>query len=216
MPSVAPISEAMKRIKPSPTIAMTDLARALKAQGRDIISLSVGEPDFDTPDNIKQAAIEAIKQVKARYFRFMDMREWEAMGQVFTKDAVFDCSVGFQHVPLGGEPIGVVGPVTQGREAIIAWIADAFVRQTSVHHGHGHEIQIDSDSEAQGIVAMQDYIYAPDRTTLLLKAAGHYHETYRFEDGQWRIATSRLTRLVNHVAPAFYTAGVDAPQGAVG
>ncbi len=67
MPAVAPISEAMKRIKPSPTIAMTDLARTLKAQGRDIISLSVGEPDFDTPDNIKEAAIAAIRRGETKY-----------------------------------------------------------------------------------------------------------------------------------------------------
>ena len=67
MPAVAPISQAMQRIKPSPTIAMTDLARALKAQGRDIISLSVGEPDFDTPQNIKDAAIAAINRGETKY-----------------------------------------------------------------------------------------------------------------------------------------------------
>ncbi|MGE0828605.1 MAG: pyridoxal phosphate-dependent aminotransferase [Hyphomonadaceae bacterium] len=63
----APVSAALKRIKPSPTIAMTAKARALKAAGRDIISLSVGEPDFDTPENIKEAAIRAMREGKTKY-----------------------------------------------------------------------------------------------------------------------------------------------------
>lgn len=55
------------RIKPSPTLAMSALAAQLKAQGRDIISLSVGEPDFDTPQHIQEAGIEAIRTGKTRY-----------------------------------------------------------------------------------------------------------------------------------------------------
>lgn len=61
------ISQSLKRIKPSPTIAVTNKARELKAAGRDIIGLGAGEPDFDTPDNIKQAAIEAIKRGETKY-----------------------------------------------------------------------------------------------------------------------------------------------------
>ena len=56
------LADALNRVKPSATIAVTQKARELKAQGREIISLSVGEPDFDTPDNIKNAAIEAIRR----------------------------------------------------------------------------------------------------------------------------------------------------------
>jgi aspartate aminotransferase len=63
----APVSAALRRIKPSPTIAMTTKARALKAEGRDVISLSVGEPDFDTPENIKDAAIRAMREGKTKY-----------------------------------------------------------------------------------------------------------------------------------------------------
>jgi aspartate aminotransferase len=51
------IAERLDRIKPSPTIAVTTKARDLKAAGRDVIGLGAGEPDFDTPDNIKAAAI---------------------------------------------------------------------------------------------------------------------------------------------------------------
>src|SRR5215510_9367063 len=59
------LADSLKRIKPSPTIAVTDKARALKAAGRDVIGLGAGEPDFDTPDNIKQAAVKAIMSGKA-------------------------------------------------------------------------------------------------------------------------------------------------------
>ena len=53
------LADALSRIKPSATIAVTQMARELKAQGKDVISLSVGEPDFDTPQNIKDAAKRA-------------------------------------------------------------------------------------------------------------------------------------------------------------
>ncbi|MCC2104975.1 MAG: aminotransferase class I/II-fold pyridoxal phosphate-dependent enzyme, partial [Hyphomicrobiales bacterium] len=61
------LADALSRVKPSATIAVTQKARDLKGQGRDIISLSVGEPDFDTPDNIKEAAIAAIRRGETKY-----------------------------------------------------------------------------------------------------------------------------------------------------
>jgi aspartate aminotransferase len=61
------LATRLSRIKPSPTIGVTDTARALKAAGRDIISMSVGEPDFDTPDLVKAAAIEAIQKGDTKY-----------------------------------------------------------------------------------------------------------------------------------------------------
>ena len=61
------ISNNLKRIKPSPTIAVTTKAREMRASGKDVIGLGAGEPDFDTPDNIKEAAIEAIKKGDTKY-----------------------------------------------------------------------------------------------------------------------------------------------------
>ena len=61
------ISDRLARIKPSPTIAMTTRAADLRAQGRDIISLSAGEPDFDTPENVRDAAKAAIDAGHTRY-----------------------------------------------------------------------------------------------------------------------------------------------------
>ncbi len=61
------VSNSLKRIKPSPTIAVTSKAREMRAAGKDVIGLGAGEPDFDTPDNIKDAAIEAIKRGETKY-----------------------------------------------------------------------------------------------------------------------------------------------------
>ena len=61
------LADALSRVKVSATIAITQKARDLKAEGRDVISLSVGEPDFDTPDNIKEAAIAAIRRGETKY-----------------------------------------------------------------------------------------------------------------------------------------------------
>ena len=61
------IATRLSNIKPSPTIAVTQKARELKAAGRNIIGLGAGEPDFDTPDNIKEAAIAAIRAGDTKY-----------------------------------------------------------------------------------------------------------------------------------------------------
>lgn len=61
------LSQTLDRVKPSPTVAVTQLAAELKAAGRDVIGLGAGEPDFDTPDNIKAAAIAAIDAGKTKY-----------------------------------------------------------------------------------------------------------------------------------------------------
>jgi len=65
--SMSIISDSLKRIKPSPTIAVTQKARELRAAGKDVIALGAGEPDFDTPGNIKKAAIKAIKRGDTKY-----------------------------------------------------------------------------------------------------------------------------------------------------
>jgi aspartate aminotransferase len=62
-----PVSQRVQRVKPSPTMAVTALAAELRAQGRDVIGLGSGEPDFDTPEHIKQAAIDAITSGQTKY-----------------------------------------------------------------------------------------------------------------------------------------------------
>src|ERR1700735_3561670 len=133
-------------------------------------------------DIARLIAIEEIKQLKARYFRLMDTRDFDAMAYVFCTDAVFDCSEGSRVMPVGGDWKGSIGPIVKGRGPIIAWIREAFLNRTSVQHGHCHEVTIDGETEAHGVIAMEDYIRGLDRETRILHAAGHYHERYRFEE----------------------------------
>jgi len=72
------LADSLMRIKPSPTIAVTDKARALKQAGRDVIGLGAGEPDFDTPENVKQAAIRAIERGETKYTNVDGMPELKA------------------------------------------------------------------------------------------------------------------------------------------
>ena len=87
---MALLAENLKRIKPSATIAVTDKARALKLAGRDVIGLGAGEPDFDTPNNIKLAAIRAITEGKTSKYTAVDgMAELKAaVAEVKTLQAI--------------------------------------------------------------------------------------------------------------------------------
>ena len=97
-------SLSLKRVKPSPTIAMTTLAQELKAQGRDIISLSAGEPDFDTPEHIKQAAAAAIAAGKTKYTAPDGMPELkQAICKKFSRENALEYSPSQISVGTGGK-----------------------------------------------------------------------------------------------------------------
>ena len=97
-------SLSLKRVKPSPTIAMTTLAQELKAEGRDIISLSAGEPDFDTPEHIKRAAAAAIAAGKTKYTAPDGMPELkQAICKKFSRENALEYSPSQISVGTGGK-----------------------------------------------------------------------------------------------------------------
>ena len=101
------LADHLKRIKPSPTIAVTDKARALKAAGRDVIGLGAGEPDFDTPDNIKEAAIKAIREGRdSKYTQVDGMAELkEAVAAKFKRDNGLDYKPTQITIGAGGKQV---------------------------------------------------------------------------------------------------------------
>ena len=118
------LADSMMRIKPSPTIAVTDLARALKAAGRDVIGLGVGEPDFDTPDNIKQAAINAINAGKASKYTAVDgIPELKAaIASKFKRENALDYKASQIIVGTGGKQVlfnALMATLNPGDEVII-------------------------------------------------------------------------------------------------
>jgi aspartate aminotransferase len=100
------LADALSRVKPSATIVITQKARDLKAQGRDVISLSVGEPDFDTPDNIKEAAIAAIRRGETKYTPVSGIQPLrEAIAKKFKRENHLDYKWNQTIVSTGGKHV---------------------------------------------------------------------------------------------------------------
>ena len=117
------LSDALSRVKPSATITVTQKARDLKASGRDVISLSVGEPDFDTPDNIKEAAIAAIRRGETKYPPVLGIPPLrEAIAQKFRRENGLDYKASDVIVGTGGKQIlynAFLVTMNRGDEVII-------------------------------------------------------------------------------------------------
>ena len=102
----APVSEALKRIKPSATIAVTQKARELQAKGENVIGLGAGEPDFDTPENVKQAAIKAIQDGKTKYTDVDGIPELkQAICAKFKRENGLEYKPSQVNVSPGGKPV---------------------------------------------------------------------------------------------------------------
>jgi len=116
-------SSALARVKPSATIAVSAKARALAAQGRDVIGLGAGEPDFDTPENIKSAAIEAINRGETKYTDADGMPTLKAaIVAKFARENCLTYDVSQIHVASGGKPViynALLATLNAGDEVII-------------------------------------------------------------------------------------------------
>ncbi len=121
----------------------------------------------------------AIHNLKARYCRLLDTKDWAGWQALFTEEFVLDTT-------------GSGGPRIEGAAAAVLAVRGSIDQTITTHHVHTPEIEIDGDG-ATAIWAMQDRNIWPNGRKLL--GFGHYHERYRRVDGQWRIAESALTRI---------------------
>jgi aspartate aminotransferase len=116
-------SAALSRVKPSATLAADQKARELKAQGRDVIGLAAGEPDFDTPDNVKEAAIKAIRDGKTKYTNVDGIPELkEAVCAKFQRENGLSYKPSQVNVSPGGKPViynAMVATLNPGDEVVI-------------------------------------------------------------------------------------------------
>jgi uncharacterized protein (TIGR02246 family) len=124
--------------------------------------------------------VEAIKRLKARYFRTMDTKDRAGMREVFADDVLVDTT------ESGG---GVIS----GADEFIAFLRETLADVVTVHHGHMPEIELRSATTATGIWALQDILEWPNGAEL--HGYGHYHETYVKTGETWRIKSTQLTRL---------------------
>ncbi len=117
------LADSLGRIKPSATIAVTDKARALKAAGMDVIGLGAGEPDFDTPENIKEAAIKAIRDGRTKYTPIDGIPELkQAICAKFKRENGIDYTVDEISVGTGGKQVlfnALMATLNPGDEVIV-------------------------------------------------------------------------------------------------
>jgi aspartate aminotransferase len=123
-------AERLDRVSPSQTIAIATKARALKAAGRDVISLSAGEPDFDTPQNVKDAAIRAIQSGDTKYTDVAGTPALrKAVAEKFRRDSGLDYKPEEIIVSTGGKQVifnAMIATMDKGDEAIIptpCWVS---------------------------------------------------------------------------------------------
>lgn len=147
--------------------------------------------------------VEALKQLKARYCRLLDAKDWQAWRKIFTDDFVSDTSA------AGGR-------VIHGADDFVAFTRDNLRKpsQTTAHQVHAPELELTSPTTARGIWALEDVVrLAPG---INLRGYGHYHETYEKVDGRWLIKSSALTRLREDVFNAFLSVYVSDQMKKVG
>jgi aspartate aminotransferase len=117
------IADSLDRIKPSPTISISNKVFELKAQGRDVIGLSAGEPDFDTPDNVKEAAIAAIRRGETKYTALDGIPELKrAIADKFKRENNLDYKPSQISVGTGGKQVlfnALMATINPGDEVII-------------------------------------------------------------------------------------------------
>ena len=141
-------------------------------------------------------AIEAIKRLKARYFRCFDTKDWEGWLDVFTDDATLEYSVNV----TGNEPDPAPTRL-EGKQAIADFVVPYTSKAQTVHQGHTPEIEILSPATAKGIWAMEDRLWQPPGAPArLMHGWGHYHETYEKRGGRWFITSMRITKLRNELS----------------
>ncbi len=125
--------------------------------------------------------IEQIRRLKSRYFRCLDTKQWAELRACFAKD--FTARIQGPHPDIE----------FNSADEFIAMNSQMLADVPTVHQGHTSEIDILDGEQARGIWSMYDRVELPDAG---FEGWGHYHEEYRKEEGDWKIARLHLTRLL--------------------
>jgi hypothetical protein len=147
-------------------------------------------PDIDRV--LRLEIIEAVRVTKARYFRYIDQKRWGDFPSLFVEDVHVDVTD-----DMRAAAIDPARGITVGRDRFATNVARVLEGVVTVHHGHMQEIEPIDESHATAITAMFDRLQWPDGR--VQAGYGHYDEEYRLDDGAWRIARLKLTRI--HIGP---------------
>lgn len=132
--------------------------------------------------------IERIKQLKYRYFRHLDLKEWDALATLFTEDA--------------SSAYGDGKYAFSGREEIMTFLRDALGRPTmlTAHHGHHPEIELTGPDTARGTWALWDQVIDVEHG-FVIRGAAFYEDAYRKVDGEWRFERTGYRRTYEEMEP---------------
>ena len=164
----------------------------------------MSSPNFAPVDPVDYLlSVDAIRQVKARYCRYIDTKQWHRLPSIFTADCRFE--------GLGSAPAGA------DVATFVAGVSSRLAPTISVHHVHALEVVRTGPDTARAIWAMEDYVEWQDGGTVKetpgskgFRGYGHYEEDYRREGLDWKICFLRLTRLRLDPCP------IDAPPPRTG
>ncbi len=139
-----------------------------------------------TPDDLVE--IEAIKQVKYRYFRFLDLKQWDDMETLFVPEATCAYSAGAY--------------AYDGRDAIIEFFRKAMGRESflSSHKAHHPEITLTGPDTATGIWSLDDWV-VDTQWELDIRGAAFYNDDYVKRDGEWKILRTAYQRVMEELSP---------------
>jgi bile-acid 7alpha-dehydratase len=126
--------------------------------------------------------IEAIKKLKAKYFRCVDKKLWDEMEEIWIEDAVADYGMGIE--------------VLQGRKEILEFLKKNLGRDSmiSVHQGHNPEIEITSDTTARGVWVLNDRLII--QTIATLNGWRYYEDEYVKVNGEWKKKSTKITNIL--------------------
>lgn len=166
-----------------------------------VMERSTVEPDDGIGRLGKLEAIEAIRCVKARYWRALDLRLWDELEACFTPDAVLDASLSNIEPEIGvlpspSDPRALSSQILRGSGNIREGLTVALRGVRSVHKGFLPEISVHTNHIAGAIFPFEDRLDFPDGGPVRsIRGFGHYHDLFRCTNGVWQIASSTIFRL---------------------
>ena len=139
-------------------------------------------------DVTEMLEIEKIKQLKYRYLRFLDTKEWDSLGALFSENARSAYGDGRYSF--------------EGRDAIMKFLVDSLGRASilTAHHGHHPEIELTSESTATGTWALWDTVIDLEHG-FTLRGAAFYTDEYVKQDGEWRFRSTGYRRTYEEMEP---------------
>lgn len=141
----------------------------------------------------RAAAIEDIRDLKAKYWRGVDFADGALVRSILAEDCELDYRGCCTDPATGTDHMPAMNIVLKGRES---WLAGALNGLVTVHQGHQSEIDITGPDSATGIWVFSDRMFMPPGAPFArLTGYGHYHDTYTRTDGRWYLQTTRITRL---------------------